>query len=253
MKTFEGLSVQTKRSKRKTVSLQVLKEQNDHIVLFVKMPEYIDHEQLQTILEAKRSWILKAKETVLVRETTKAQWLSDYSIKQNGKLPFKGKKISLNFLLKVSNPNISVKGNDDEITVITHPYFRTYHSDLSLMLKDYYYKMAYKEFSGIISNYSKKYGFKVNQLRIKDTKTRWGSCSAKMNVNLNWKLIIAPHRVYEYVIVHELCHLGCWNHSQQFWNRVAAILPDYKDRKDELKQISAFLSAFDFSKLEMEL
>jgi predicted metal-dependent hydrolase len=55
------------------------------------------------------------------------------------------------------------------------------------------------------------------------------------------------------VIVHELCHLGCWNHSQQFWNRVAAILPDYKDRKDELKRISAFLSAFDFSKLEMEL
>jgi hypothetical protein len=113
--------------------------------------------------------------------------------------------------------------------------------------------MAYKEFSGIIRNYSKKYGFKVNQIRIKDTKTRWGSCSPKMNVNLNWKLIIAPHRVYEYVIVHELCHLGCWNHSQQFWNRVAAILPDYKDRKDELKRISAFLSAFDFSKLEMEL
>src|SRR6056297_1066754 len=69
MKTFEGLNVQTKRSKRRTVSIQVLKEQNDQIVLFVKMPEFIDHDQLQTILESKRSWIMKSKDKLLSYET----------------------------------------------------------------------------------------------------------------------------------------------------------------------------------------
>jgi len=251
MQTFQGLSVQTKRSKRKTVSIQVLKDQNDQTAILVKMPENLDQEQLQTILEAKRSWILKAKDTLLVREEMKRQLLSDYSIKDNGKLPFKGEQITLNILYKVTARRMAVKGNDQQATVIVNPFFKKY-SDPPSMLKEYYYKKAYEEFSGIIKVYSERYGFKVNQLKIKDTKTRWGSCSAKMNVNLNWKLIIAPRRVYEYVIVHELCHIGCWNHSQQFWNRVATILPDYKDRKAALKKISGFLSAFDFSKLERD-
>ncbi len=253
MKTFEGLNVQTKRSNRRTVSIQVLKEQNDQIILFVKMPEFVDHDQLQTILESKRSWIMKSKDKLLSYETVKNKLLSDFSLKDDGKLPFKGKSVTLKISTNLSIPKMTIQGNDDQINVTRNPHYSAYYSELPLMLKDYYYKKAFEEFTRIIDLYSERFGFKVNQLRIKNTKTRWGSCSAKMNVNLNWKLITVHHRVYEYVIVHELCHMGCWNHSQQFWNRVASILPDYKDRKDELKRISAFLSAFDFSKLEMEL
>ena len=100
----------------------------------------------------------------------------------------------------------------------------------------------------------KKYSDKINMflymfILYENNNIEHENLRKKMNINLNWKLILAHHRVYEYVIVHELCHIGCWNHSQQFWNRVASILPDYQTRKNELKRISEFLSAFNFSKL----
>lgn len=249
MKTFNGITLQTKRSKRKTVSIQVMKEKKDQILLLIKMPEYIDDNHLQQILEAKRSWILKSKAKLLMRETVKEKLLSDFSLKDDGRLPFMGNVVKLKILSDSTVPRLIVQGNDNEIIVLKNPNYLYYKQELPFILRDYYQKKAYEEFSGIIDDYSKIYGFKVKQLRIKDTKTRWGSCSAKMNINLNWKLIIAHHRVYEYVIVHELCHIGCWNHSQQFWNRVASIMPDYQSRKNELKIISELLSAFDFSKL----
>ncbi len=249
MKTFKGITLQTKRSKRKTVSIQVMKEKKDQIILLIKMPEYIDDEHLQQILEAKSSWILKSKAKLLMKETEKEKLLSDFSIKNDGKLPFKGKVVSLKILTDSTIPRLIVQGNNTEIIVLRNPNYADYQEELPVVLKNYYQKSAFEAFSKIIDDYSEKYGFQVKQVRIKNTKTRWGSCSAKMNINLNWKLILAHHRVYEYVIVHELCHIGCWNHSQQFWNRVASILPDYQTRKNELKRISEFLSAFNFSKL----
>ena len=62
-------------------------------------------------------------------------------------------------------------------------------------------------------------------LRIKDQKQIWGSCSARGLINLNWRLILAPEPVFEYVVVHELCHLRVRNHQKEFWQLVAQILP----------------------------
>lgn len=74
-----------------------------------------------------------------------------------------------------------------------------------------------------------------NRITIRDQKTRWGSCSSKGNLNFNWRLMMAPSEVVDYVVVHELCHLIHPNHSKNFWNQVSAILPDYRARKDWLK------------------
>lgn len=79
-------------------------------------------------------------------------------------------------------------------------------------------------------------GVKVNRIHIKDQKTRWGSCSSKKNVNLNWRLILAPQEVMDYVIIHELCHLIEMNHSRAFWELVESICPDYRERKQWLKE-----------------
>jgi predicted metal-dependent hydrolase len=85
-----------------------------------------------------------------------------------------------------------------------------------------------KEFSSII-------GVSYNNIRIKDTKTRWGSCSSKGNLNFNFRIIMAPHAVMDYVIVHELCHLKHMNHSKLFWETVAQYMPDYEAYKEWLK------------------
>jgi hypothetical protein len=72
-------------------------------------------------------------------------------------------------------------------------------------------------------------------VRVKEQKHLWGSCSAKGRVNLNWRLIIAPPAVFEYVVVHELCHLREAHHQAPFWRLVGEILPDFEQRRRWLR------------------
>ena len=68
------------------------------------------------------------------------------------------------------------------------------------------------------------------------TETRWGSCSSEKNLNFNWKLILAPPEVLDYVVVHELCHLKEMNHSKAFWDEVGKVMPEYETYKLWLKE-----------------
>jgi len=73
-----------------------------------------------------------------------------------------------------------------------------------------------------------KHGFHYEQLRIKNQKTRWGSCSAKRNINLNLRLMMAPDDAIDYIIIHELCHLRELNHNRAFWELVESYCPAYR-------------------------
>ena len=73
-------------------------------------------------------------------------------------------------------------------------------------------------------------------ITIREQKTRWGSCSAKGNLNFNWKLVLMPPEVLDYVVVHELAHRIQMNHSAAFWKEVEKILPDYRNRRQWLKE-----------------
>ncbi len=86
-----------------------------------------------------------------------------------------------------------------------------------------------------IEYFNKIYGFKFNKINIKNQKTRWGSCSRKGNLNFNYKIALLPEKLADYIIVHELCHLKEFNHSQKFWNLVAKAIPDYLEIRNELK------------------
>ena len=79
------------------------------------------------------------------------------------------------------------------------------------------------------------YGFKFNQVAIKNQKTRWGSCSKKRNLNFNYKILFLSQRMRDYIIVHELCHLKEFNHSSKYWRLVAKAIPDYRFIVEELK------------------
>lgn len=85
--------------------------------------------------------------------------------------------------------------------------------------------------------YNQHYRFNYKNISIKNTKTRWGSCSRRGNLNFNYKISLIPEHLADYIIVHELCHLGQFNHSQKFWNLVAETIPDYRLRVGELKKI----------------
>lgn len=80
-----------------------------------------------------------------------------------------------------------------------------------------------------------KIGAKLSSVSIKDTKSRWGSCSTKGNINYNWRIALAPKNVIEYLVCHEVCHLVHPNHSMTFWDEVKNICPDYKECRNWLK------------------
>lgn len=89
-----------------------------------------------------------------------------------------------------------------------------------------------------IAHFNQHYGFVFNQIAIKDQKTRWGSCSRKGNLNFNYKIALLPRALRDYLVVHELCHLGEFNHSKTFWDLVAMTIPNYIQYRRALKKIS---------------
>ena len=78
-------------------------------------------------------------------------------------------------------------------------------------------------------------GVTYGRITVRCQKTRWGSCSAKGNLNFNLLLLLAPSEVLDYVVVHELCHLLHMDHSAAFWREVARVLPDFRQREKWLK------------------
>ena len=89
-----------------------------------------------------------------------------------------------------------------------------------------------------VSELAKKYGFEFNRVTIREQKSRWGSCSSKKNLSFNSKLLYFNHRIIDYELIHELCHLKEMNHSKRFWNLVNEIMPDYKVHKRALNNLT---------------
>ncbi len=79
------------------------------------------------------------------------------------------------------------------------------------------------------------YGFSFGRVSIRNSKTRWGSCSSKGTLSFNYKIIYLPKQVADYLVVHELCHLKEHNHGAAFWLLVAKTIPDYVLRRKELR------------------
>ena len=79
-------------------------------------------------------------------------------------------------------------------------------------------------------------GGTYDRITIRDQKTRWGSCSARGTLSFNWRLMLAPPAILDYVVVHELCHLTHMNHSAAFWQAVESVYPDYRNARRWLKE-----------------
>lgn len=98
------------------------------------------------------------------------------------------------------------------------------------------YREAAKEyFPKRVSYFAHILGIGYGKISIRDQKTRWGSCSSEGNLSFNWRLILAPPNVLDYVVVHELCHRKEMNHSHEFWALVEAVMPNYKEYRKWLR------------------
>ena len=93
-----------------------------------------------------------------------------------------------------------------------------------------------------LAHFNRHYGLSWNRIAIRNQRSRWGSCSRKKNLNFNYRIVLLPPHLADYIIVHELCHLGELNHSPRFWSLVAQTLLNHRSLRAELRKQGMSLS-----------
>jgi hypothetical protein len=138
-------------------------------------------------------------------------------------------------------PNLKVRENRMIITLHKFIGKNDGTNSVKKAIRDFYRKKAEEVIRDRLDHFNAHYGFRFHRVAFRDQKSRWGSCSRAGNLNFNWRLIMAPIEVIDYVVVHELCHLGQMNHSSRFWALVEQVMPDHKVHRKWLKDNSSFL------------
>ena len=113
-----------------------------------------------------------------------------------------------------------------------------YQVDLRPAIEKYLRHLATYELPGRVMELASEHGFVVRRISVRNQRTRWGSCSRRGTISLNWRLIQVPESVRDYIILHELMHFRQMNHSSRFWNEVRRVCPNYELAEAWLKQKS---------------
>ncbi len=148
-------------------------------------------------------------------------------------LPCAGRELRLSLQVGAREGHFLARLTDDHLT-LTLP-----HADDALAhvaLERWYRRRAQVIIAERLAHWNVHYGYTWTRVAIKEQKTRWGSCSRRGSLNFNWRLLLAPLPVLDYVVIHELCHLKEPNHAPPFWALVAQTCPDYRERRDWLRQ-----------------
>ena len=113
--------------------------------------------------------------------------------------------------------------------------------ELRALIERWYRHEAATYLAGRIEHYAPRLGVHPSRVTIRGQRSRWGSCSGKGTVSLNWRLMMVPGALADYVVVHELCHLRHMNHSPHFWAMVACVIPDHRQRRHRLNVLQGRL------------
>ena len=216
----EAISYQLERTKRRTVGLKI-----SATGLVIHAPKRISHTQLESLLLPKVDWIRKKLAAQQANKIEAIQW-------QNGEhLLLLGNDISLEVKQDTRNKALTF-----EAGVLTVAQTNTNDTaTIQRKVVQWYQKHALADFARRLAILSAKLGVPTPQLFLSNAKSRWGSCNSRKQVRLNWRLMLAPPHVINYVICHELAHLKEMNHSTKFWAVVGSIYPDYKQAEIDLK------------------
>jgi predicted metal-dependent hydrolase len=114
-------------------------------------------------------------------------------------------------------------------------------ADLRREVETHLWNLAIAEFPGKVLEYAAIHQLKVSRITVRNQRSRWGSCSRRGTISLNWRLIQTPAFVRDYLILHELMHLRQMNHSARFWREVEAVCPGYVQAEHWLKKHSRLL------------
>lgn len=106
---------------------------------------------------------------------------------------------------------------------------------LKQSMEEWYRQKTLEKVTEKIAYYETYFDVKPKSIKVKEQKKRWASCTSTRDLLFNWRCAMAPANVLDYIVVHEMCHMIHLNHSKEFWDLVERVMPDYRDRKEWLK------------------
>jgi len=208
------------RSKRKTLALQIEPDSK----LIVRAPQMVSEEVIFRFVDKKRSWILDKQRVAL--EVYRPQIRKEFI---NGE----------GFLYLGEIYKLFLVDDDDEPLLFNGHEFKL-SGQFTFKAKElftaWYKREAYDVITKRVARYADMAELSnYRKISITDAKNRWGSCGHKGTLNFSWRLIMAPIKIVDYVVTHELAHLRERHHSQRFWNVVRSVMPDYKQHREWLR------------------
>jgi predicted metal-dependent hydrolase len=214
-----GIDISVKKSKRKTVSIFI--ERNGSVS--ARVPEKLNDNEIEEVIKGKEYQIHKnlAEWKQLNERYVLREFVNGQSFLYLGR----------NYLLKLVDKELGevqfVKGrfllSNKELDKAKEYFVEFYRNKLKEKIKP------------LVRKYQSQLGAKPNEVKVMELKNRWGSCSAKGNINFHWKCAMAPMDVLQYIVVHELVHLIHLNHTPEFWNELDKILPSYNKQMNWLR------------------
>ena len=219
-----------KSNKRKTASIEII---GDSVRVIV--PERYTESHINNIILKKAQWIKgKLKVTSTLKPPKPKEYVNGESFTLLGK----------NYRLKLTSGARRNAVISDGYLIVSLPNSNKTRDKTNIIKKtieEWYKAQALKTLKTKTNRFQNLIGVKANSVSVRSYKLRWGSCCTSGDITYNWRLVIAPHKIVDYVILHELCHLIVPNHSKEFWRKVRSYMPDFNERKLWLKSNSDYL------------
>lgn len=209
--------------KIKRVSLQL--ENKEEII--VKTPLRFKAHLVKDIVYEHKEWILRA--------INRVPYKNRFDFITGGKVPFLGEHYPMVLKEEETVKNVKFSLDNDTFSVSYNKNNCSYESFME-GLKKFYKFNAVKIIDPIFDEWCHKTKLYPNKITYRTAKTRWGSCSGKNDISINYNLLQFERKCIEYVVLHELCHIEHKNHSRQFWNLLSFYMNDYKSVEKRLKE-----------------
>jgi len=225
-----GLCYEVIRSQRSTADIII---ERDGSVL-VRAPEWADDEQIANIVTSKYYWIFRG--LAEWRDLNATRVLREF--KSGEGFLYLGRAYRLLLVAEQDEP-LQLKGGR---FLLRRDLVEKGEIDATrTAFRDYYIARGLERIRKRVEYYAPKVGVQPADVDIRDLGNRWASCSPSGALAFNWKCMMAPLTIIDYVVVHELCHFHYSDHTDAFWNEVDKVIPDYRDRKEWLRKHGAGL------------
>lgn len=217
--------------RRKTLCLQIQDGQ-----VKVMVPARTAERQIQALLDKHTPWIRKKLSEQAARPAAAPKTYLDGETYQ-----YLGQEL----LLKVvEGPPWPAErtGRDLIVTVPARIVEAARQAKVRDRLYEWYRQAALEEFRDRTASCARRLGVSPKTVGVKTYRRRWGSCSSRGEITYNWRLIIAPEPIVDYVVAHEVAHLAQHNHSAAFWRIVEGLMPDYRAHQAWLNRNGGILA-----------